>query len=206
MGEAMRLVGAATAAVLGLVLGTTAPAQAASGWTVEERSAWFQVLVHQHQALQGHDGNWHSVSLDYDGDDDGLTGGILDWQCPDGATVLDPAVCEQVGDWELWDAPDVVVTFTDSARYAHAVGPATLENASTGETVDVWINLRVRATGALSRTASTSVEGGTRYRLVETSGADIVGRGHLGPAWFGRPEWVFTRDLAVRRVWSRPVG
>ncbi len=204
----MRIVGTATAAVaaLGVALGVMAPAQAAGGWTMEERSAWFQVTVHQHQALQGHEGNWHSVSLDYDGDDDGLTGGILDWQCPDDATTLDPDVCEVVGDFELWEAPEVVVTYTDKARFAHLVGPAMLEDQATGEMVDVWINLRVRATGELSRTATTSVEGGTRYRVVETSGADIVARGHLGNAWFGRPEGALTRDLVVRRVWSKPVA
>lgn len=197
------------AALAGLALASTAvagPAQASSGWTKIERNAWFAALTWQPGAVAGHEGNWHTVSVDYDGDDDGLTGGITDWQCPDGTTEPSYLVCDRLADWELTDVESVKLRFTNSARYAWLRGPATLVSSADGTTDSVRVNVRVRATGDRTRVVERSADDAFRYRVVTTTGADVVARGHVGPVWFGHGVATETKDLQVRRTWTKPLA
>ncbi|MFN8189431.1 MAG: hypothetical protein U0R78_03155 [Nocardioidaceae bacterium] len=201
----IKTLGAAVAGLALAVTATAAPAQAGQGWTKIERNAWFAALTWQPGALPGHEGNWHTVSVDYDGDDDGLTGGISDWQCPDDTTEPSYLVCDRLADWELTDVDGVTVRFTNNARWASLRGPATLVNAGDGTSDSVRVHVRLRSTGDLTRLVERSADDVLRYRVVTSTGADLVARGHVGPVRFGGGVATETADLQVRRTWTKPL-
>ncbi len=202
----IKTLGAAVAALALAGAAVSGPAHASDGWTRIERNAWFAALTWQPGAVAGHEGNWHTVSVDYDGDDDGLTGGITDWQCPDGTTDPTADACTRLADWELTDIEAVTVRFTTNAKHAHVRGPATLVRSDDGTVDLVRVNVWVRATGDRTRQVERSADDVLRYRVVTTTGADLVARGHVGPVRFGGGVATETRDLQVRRTWTKPVS
>ena len=161
-----------------------APAQAASGPWVEEQPAPFSDAVARVPGnIAGHPGNWHSFGVNVDGDDDGVVGGVLDYQCPAAATEL-TAACVQLDEWDFSDDGRQAVTWSPGLRYMRVVGPITLENLETGEQIESTLDVRLHATGELTRTVtiqSYSYPGDSwDTKVIDASRDSVTFSGRLG--------------------------
>jgi hypothetical protein len=169
--------------VFAAVLTTVAPAQAATGPWVEETPAPFaNVQAHVHGTIAGHAGNWHVLGVDVDGDDDGVNGGLSDWQCPDAATELNADTCTELDGWVFYENGQIVVTWSPGLRYMKVVGPVTLEHeVINGELKPATLNLRIRATGDLTRTVTIQANTPTDdIKVVDASRTNVTVSGRLG--------------------------
>jgi hypothetical protein len=160
---------------------TIVPAQAATGPWVEDLPAPFgDVGASVHAHIPGHAGNWHSFEVDIDGDDDGVVGGILDWRCAPSATEITDA-CVTLAEWDFFGDSRVVVTWSPLLRYMRVVGPITLENSDTGEQIASTVNVRLHATGELTRTVSIQAQTPAYdIKIVDASRDTVTFSGGLG--------------------------
>ncbi|HSS68063.1 MAG TPA: hypothetical protein VLK34_05885 [Nocardioidaceae bacterium] len=109
--RAMIGIASASLLALGALLAGAGIAQAAPppGWTGDDGGVEYDladVTWTHHGRYPGELGNWHTGYLNVEEDDDGVTGWLIDWRCPDGvqppsATDADQtSVCKQKGN--LW--------------------------------------------------------------------------------------------------------
>lgn len=183
--------------VVAMALTIVAPAQAASGPWVEEQPAPFSdVKALVHGQIAGHPGNWHSFEVDVDGDDDGVVGGLMDWNCPASATELTDA-CVQLDEWDFWDDGRQVVTWSSNLRSMKVVGPITLENVQTGEQIPSTLNVRLHATGELTRTVTVQ-----HFSYPSDSwDTKVVDASRDAVTFSGRVGWVKATDSPSNTIW-----
>jgi hypothetical protein len=189
---------------------TIGPALAATGPWVEETPAPFAtVIAFVPGALAGHEGNLHTFAVDVDGDDDGVNGGLSDWQCPEPVTGWSDA-CTQVAGWDFWEDGRVVVTWSAGVKYMQVIGPITLESEWTGELIQSQMNVRIHATGELTRTKSV-----THYKFPSDSwDTKVVDASRDSVTFSGRMAWLKTTNspsnsnwpLRVVRTFNRGLG
>jgi hypothetical protein len=169
--------------IFAAVLTTVAPAQAATGPWVEEVPAPFATVGGWvHGPMAGHGGNWHLLSVDVDGDDDGVNGGLADWQCPAAATEVTFDSCTEVDGWVFYENGQIAVTWSPGLRYMKVVGKVTLEHeVVNGELIPATLNLRIRATGPLTRTVTVQPNTPTDdIKVVDASRTNVTFSGRLG--------------------------
>jgi hypothetical protein len=174
---------------------TVGSAQAASGpWVEEVPAPLANVRALVHGTIAGHVGNWHVLSVDVDGNDDGVNGGLSDWQCPAAATEWTES-CAEVDGWEFYDNGQIVVTWSPGLRYMKVVGPVTLEHYFTnGEQRPAKLNLRLRATGDLTRSVTVQAASPTEdIKVVDASRTTVTFSGRLG--------WVKATDSPSNTIW-----
>ncbi len=140
--------------------------------------------------LAGHPGNWHSMAIDVDGDDDWVTGGLIDWHCPGGADSEFGENCTRLFEWEMLDeGPEPIrVTWSKGLRHMRVFGPVEMYRNDTGEKVPTMLRLRLHAVGVLTKSVfiETNPDGSqTKYveadRLDATATAASLGWVSLGP-------------------------
>jgi hypothetical protein len=177
---------------------TVAPALAATGpWVEEQPAPLADVVARVHATIAGHPGNWHSFEVDIDGNDDGVVGGVADWQCPDADTELTEACTLLGGFWDFFDDGRLVVTWSPALRYMKVVGPITLENEETGATMASQVNVRLRATGELTRTKSI-----THYNFPGDSwDTKVVDSSRDSVTFSGRVGWVQVTNSPSNTIW-----
>jgi hypothetical protein len=182
--------------VLTACLTTVAPAQAATGPWVESAPAPFATVIGQvHGTIAGHAGNWHTLGVDVDGDDDGVNGGLADWQCPDTATELNADICTELDGWVFYENGQIVVTWSPGLRYMKVVGPVTLEHeVANGELIPATLNIRIRATGDLTRTV-------TIQAITPTYDIKVVDASRTNVTFSGRLGWVKVTDSPSNSNW-----
>lgn len=142
-----------------------------AGWTGGFQ-AEFGVVTWVHDGWYvGAKGNWHVGELDIDEDDDGITGSIIDWRCPDGVEPPGPltwplpaTTCKQVGRTSIFDLEPV-----DVATFDHATNRLTLtgqfdeidSNYDVIGTVD--INVTIKGLGDPKVSNVPSADGKTLF-------------------------------------------
>ena len=93
------------------------------GWTGGSQAEFGRVTWVHDGRYPGAKGNFHVGELDIDEDDDGITGSIKDWSCPDGVEPPGPLLwpvpetsCEVKGTTYIFDMDPVDVASWDHAR------------------------------------------------------------------------------------------
>jgi hypothetical protein len=139
-----------------LALPTAAPANAASGpWVELDIPAPFaDVQGFVHGQMAGHPGNWHELAVNVDGDDDGVTAGLIDWQCPHGLQAVDFTVCTRAAESDAVDDNGMTVTWSPGLRVMRVDGTVNLQSFETGDIVAYPIRVRIHARGPLTRNVS----------------------------------------------------
>lgn len=193
----MRRSQSALVSVVALLLGLTSAGTAHAAeepWVELTSAAFTNVLTATPGPLAGHRGNWHSLSVDVDGDDDGVTGGLVDWRCAPGQPF--DGTCTRLAEWEFTDDGTVSVTWSARLGEMRIAGTVTLENVATGATSTATLLLYLHAKGALIRTVTeeTLPDAQDTYdiRVVDFTRDDVVVRGRLG--------WLSTAGASVVQV------
>lgn len=106
------------------MLGATGAVQAdpPADWTGGSQAEFGRVVWIHDGWYAGAKGNWHVGELTVEEDDDGVTGSIVDWRCPDGVEPpgplvwpVPPTTCKVKGTTYIWDLSPVDVATWDHA-------------------------------------------------------------------------------------------
>jgi hypothetical protein len=142
-----------------------------AGWTGGSQAEFGRVTWVHDGWYQGAKGNWHVGALDIDEDDDGTTGSIVDWRCPDGVEPpgplvwpLPPTTCKQVGqtyisDLDPWD----VASFDHATDRLTIVGQFDEVDADYNVIGTVAINVTIKGLGDPLVSEFPSADGKTLY-------------------------------------------
>jgi hypothetical protein len=138
--------------------------------------------------IAGRLGNWHTVSVTIETDDDWVTGLVADWRCPKGVTRPIPGYqgertrCTPVGGARI-NNPDVIpVTVSPRLRKATAAGNVTATDFVTGAptTVDLDITWNGKGAYAADVTTGTYVNDDgilTEWRAIDAHRDGVVAEG-----------------------------
>jgi hypothetical protein len=166
--------GAATVLSTAVLVGGAGASQAdpPDDWTGGSRADWGRVTWIHDGWYPGAQGNWHVGELTLGEDDDGVTGSITDWRCPDGVTPPGPLVwpvpatsCKVKGRTTIYD-----ISVQDFADYDLARDRLTMKgdfavidddpNVPIGR---VPIDLTIKAVGDPYVSSFPSADGTTLY-------------------------------------------
>jgi hypothetical protein len=183
---------ASLAVILVAPMSPAAAAPAASGdWVVDASYPGMYVESSRAGHIAGRPGNWHTVSVTIETDDDWVTGLVADWRCPKGVARPIPGYqgaatkCTPVGG--AWiNNPDVIpVTVSPRLRKATAAGNVTGADFVTGAptTVDLDITWNGRGAYVAVVTRGTFVkDDGTQaqWRATDARRDGVVAKGIVG--------------------------
>lgn len=186
-------VGAAVAAVLSGVVAPPASGADPGPWVQETTAAFWEVTASVPGRTPGRVGNWHTVLVNIEMDDDGLTGWVRDWRCPQGTEPPAPhtdssgSACTLraahfLDDSYLYDDTGVAVRWTPRLRYVRATGDVNVSDAA-GSLPDGFVRLVGRSRGPYTQTET--VEGD--YRTLEQSREGVRARGRVLGVRLGTP-------------------
>ncbi len=177
----------ATTTAAGALLGAGGPAHAdpPAGWEPGQYGVEYDFgdlgwVHHGHYVHTA--GNWHTGWLNVEEDDDGLTGGLLDWQCPHDAVPPGPyddvtgTPCVLIGSRDIEEnAVTDVAVFHQKTNRLTVHGDFPIFDSSTGAESTTRIDLSIRARGAAT---VEDDESGTILDYSETY-LKVHGRGHV---------------------------
>jgi hypothetical protein len=155
---------AVSAGMVLAVFVTTGPVQAHaedSHWELSESYQYADVGWTLAGHVAGRPGNAHSGYFNFEGDDDGVTAELFDWQCPAGVTPpaypSSPSSSPCVLKASIWiQQPDFFNTYhfgrTLERNRIQLTVP--VEDSLTGGTVDTPIDIRIHGLDPLVRTVS----------------------------------------------------
>lgn len=143
----------ATAALLGAASATQADPP--DGWTGGMQAEFGRVTWIHDGWYSGARGNFHVGELDIDEDDDGITGSVKDWRCPDGVEPPGPLVwpvpettCKIVGTTYIFDMSPVDVASWDHTRNRLTLsGQFDTVDADYNVTGSIPINVTIKGLG-----------------------------------------------------------
>jgi hypothetical protein len=177
---------AVTAVASTLVFGAAGAAQAdpPADWTGGVQAEFGRVTWVHEGSYPGAKGNWHVGELMIEEDDDGVTGSIIDWRCPDGVEPPGPLVwppppttCQEEGRTVIWDLDPV-----DVATYDHATDRLTMSgqfdevDSNYGVIGTVAIDLTMRGQGIPWVSEFPSADGTSLYYDEFFDDAKVRGR------------------------------
>ncbi len=149
------------------------------GYELISTAAFYTTTTVVEGVADGHAGNVHTAVLTLEGDDDWITGQLIDWTCPTGveppfgSTEVTECVVEK--SWSITDPNvEVDVRWSPDLRKITIVGPVLLTTDASGFQRTAFIDIRGRATGAITRTI-TQVDDFYDV-LSERTGATSTGR------------------------------
>ena len=152
---------AVTALSSTVLLGAAGATQAdpPADWTGGSQAEFGRVTWVHNGWYPGAKGNWHVGELMIEEDDDGVTGSIIDWRCPDGVEPpgplvwpLPPTTCKEKGRTYIWDLEP-----WDVATYDHATDRLSM----SGQFDEVDSNYDVIGTLAIDLTMKGLVHRGS---------------------------------------------
>ena len=191
---------------------TGSPAYSApmDGWELNYEAGFVDVYTKMHGELAGHEGNWHTAYLNFEGDDDWVTGAIVDWTCADGVEpngygFSDPETCERGDTWGFEEhggpGPYAKAWWSPKLRYMTVRGPVDVLHYGTGVESRGSINVRVRAYGAYTETVWDQTDD---YLYMSRSRTGTVARGRIlftalnGPGYQSGASDILVDDLYTR--------
>lgn len=177
---------AVTALSSTVLLGAAGATQAdpPADWTGGSQAEFGRVTWVHNGWYPGAKGNWHVGELMIEEDDDGVTGSIIDWRCPEGVEPpqpvvwpLPPTTCKEKGRTYIWDLEP-----WDVATYDHATDRLTMSgqfdevDSNYGVIGTVAIDLTMKGLGTPSVSEFPSADGGSLYYDEFFDDAKVWGR------------------------------
>lgn len=204
----------AVVAAVAAVMTPLAPSQAASDeWVVDaEPSASVDVRYYMHKHVAGHPGNWQVLAVRVQQDDDGVVGNLASLRCPKGEQP-DPVTglgdCVEVAGADFVDELGITVTWSPQLRRMHIVGDIILNDYTNGVLVPSTIDLRVLASGELTRTVirqSFTEPDPWDYKTIHRERGDVTARGNVGWLRASPTPITFNDPIHVYEAYSRGYG